>query len=73
MTSSTQKCEGASERRRRGSAASRIRATAMMLTCGDGDGLVPKMRLLVMMGQTTMMRCAARMPAVAVMTVTMSP
>ena len=60
----------------------------MMLTCGDagdgdggggggegggGGGLVSKMRMLVMMGQTTMMRCAARMPAVAVITVTMSP
>ena len=38
MTSSTQKCEGASERKRRGSAESRIRVTAMMLTCGDGGG-----------------------------------
>ena len=45
----------------------------MMLTCGDDGGLESKMRLLVMMGQTTMMRCAARMPAVAVITVTMSP
>ena len=68
VTSSTQKCEGASERRRRGSAESRIRVTAMMLTL-----MVSKMRMLVMMGQTTMMRCAARMPAVAVITVTMSP
>ena len=38
MTSSTQKCGGASERRRRGSAESRIRVMAMMLTCGDGGG-----------------------------------
>ena len=38
VTSSTQKCEGASERKRRGSAESRIRVTAMMLTCGDGGG-----------------------------------